>query len=93
MTATRITYMSKSTKKVKIENNVPLPNKSGIPPLPLPTMSVGESFALSPISDCGKNTIRQRVSRYQLDNPPRKYSVRTIKDDEVRVFRVEDAIQ
>ena len=80
-----------TTQKIKIEKNVPLPTRSIIPPLPLEEMQVGDSFALKASGTREHNAIRQRLHRFQQSNPPKKFSMRTIDDKTVRIFRVENA--
>ena len=75
---------------IKIERNVPLPVSSDVPSLPLEQMLVGESFVLKLNSDTDKSTVRQRVGRFQRNNPPKRFSVRMVENKSLRVFRVND---
>lgn len=83
--------MSATQQKIRIEKNVPMPTRSAIPPLPLEDMEIGDSFALRASGTRDHNVIRQRLHRFQRNNPPRKFSMRTVDDETVRIFRVEDA--
>ena len=77
--------------RIKIQKNVPLPPKpEPIPDLPLAQMVVGDSILVKDVSDKMKNAIRMRLIRYQNSNPPVVFSMRTVKDGEVRIFRIED---
>lgn len=74
---------------IVIEKHVPMPKRTKIPDLPLAEMEVGDSF-VAPIN-AGDQTevraLRQRISRWQRDRHPMKYSV--VRDGEqMRVFRV-----
>jgi len=74
---------------IQIEKGVPMPKRTKIPDLPLAAMEVGDSF-VAPIN-AGDQTevraLRQRISRWQRDRHPMKFSV--VKDGEqMRVFRV-----
>ena len=74
---------------IKIEKNIPVPQRSRIPPLPLGAMDVGDSFK-APIASSdqkGVSSLRQRVSRFQKDYPTMRFSV-VIDGDSMRVFRV-----
>lgn len=76
---------------IKIQKNVPLPEKSEpIPDLPLTKMVVGDSFQLTGVSDKMKNAIRMRLNRYQNSNPPVAFSMRTVEEGTIRIFRMED---
>ena len=77
--------------KIKIEKNVPLPvAPTKLPPLPLDAMKVGDSFKLKTVSHTDQGTIRQRLSRYQIMNPNKRFTVRRDGEGFLRVFRVED---
>jgi hypothetical protein len=74
---------------IRIEKNIPLPQRSRLPDLPFQEMQIGDSF-LAPVSCGDKKSIgalRQRVSRFQRMNPKMRFSV--VQDGEqMRVFRV-----
>jgi len=76
--------------QIKIEKNVPFPSRIELPPLPLEQMQVSDSFMI----ECGLgkevNALRQRLQRFQRNNPPKRFSVRRVDDERVRVFRRED---
>jgi len=74
---------------IRIEKNVPLPQRSRLPDLPFQNMQIGDSFlAPVPVGDQRLiGALRQRVSRYQKTNPDQRFSV--VKDGEqMRVFRI-----
>lgn len=81
--------MSKKAK-IRIEKNVPLPIRSVVPPLPLEEMEIGDSFKLELEDEKDRGTVRQRLFRFQAKNPPKRFSMCSISDTTVRVFRVED---
>jgi hypothetical protein len=74
---------------IQIEKHVPMPKRTKIPELPLGAMEVGDSF-VAPINGRDQTEIRalrQRISRWQRDRHPMKFSV--VRDGEhMRVFRV-----
>lgn len=86
--------MSTSTKEtgIKIETGVPVWQDDPLPPFPLGEMEVGQSFVLSLQDENQKRTVRQRLSRFQSNNPPQRFVMKTTKEDKlkVRVHRVED---
>ncbi len=74
---------------IKIEKNVPVPQRSRIPPLPLADMAIGDSFK-APIKSAdqkGVSSLRQRVSRFQKSYPTMRFSV-VIDGENMRVFRI-----
>jgi hypothetical protein len=74
---------------IKIEKNVPVPQRTRIPSLPLDQMEVGDSFA-APIKATDPkavSSLRQRVSRFQRVNPQMRFSV-VIDGENMRVFRI-----
>lgn len=75
---------------IRIEKDVPMPVRSNIPELPLEKMEIGESFVLKLSTPSDPSTLRQRIHRFQKNNPPKKFSMRKIDDGSVRIFRVED---
>ena len=77
--------------KIKIENSVPLPRLSNVPPLPLDKMKEGDSFVIEANTKADLATIRQRTHRYQTKYPPVRFSVWREDESHVRVFRVSDA--
>jgi hypothetical protein len=89
MTEKRIISMS----DIKIEKGVPLPELSRIPTLPLIKMDVGDSFVISASSERDRQTIRQRLSRFQLITKPKMFSMRKTDDEHVRVYRIDDALE
>jgi len=74
-----------------IENDIPIPTRTNLPVLPLGEMKEGQSFVLHIGSDSNDRTIqalRQRICRYQVKFPSKKFSVR--KDPKgMRVFRIQ----
>lgn len=74
---------------IVIEKHVPMPKRTRIPDLPLAQMEVGDSF-VAPINASDQTEVRalrQRISRWQRDQQPMKFSV--VRDGEqMRVFRV-----
>lgn len=74
----------------KIEKNHPIPITSAIPPLPLNELSISHSFVVEAEMGNERNTIRQRLSRFQKANPPIRLSMRAVDDRHVRIQRVED---
>jgi len=74
---------------IQIEKHVPMPKRTKIPELPLAAMEVGDSF-VAPINASDQTEVRalrQRISRWQRDQHPKKFSV--VRDGEqMRVFRV-----
>ena len=76
--------------KIKIETGIPYP-KSDLPPLPLSEMSVGDSFKLKLVDpEKEKKAVRQRLSRFQDMHEPTRFSLRSLSEHEIRVYRVED---
>lgn len=74
---------------IQIEKDIPIPRRSKLPALPFRDMQVGDSFlAPVPVENLRLvSTLRQRVSRFQRDNPEMRFSV--VRDGEqMRVFRV-----
>ena len=74
---------------ITIEKNVPMPQRTRLPELPFGEMEVGDSFLVPlPTQDSQSvASLRQRVSRYQRANEPKKFS--TVKSEGgMRVFRV-----
>lgn len=75
---------------ITIEKNVPMPQRTRLPELPFGEMEVGDSF-LVPLQMQDSQSVaslRQRVSRFQRRNEPKKFS--TVKSEGgMRVFRVE----
>ena len=75
---------------IKIERNIPIPQRTRLPELPFSEMEINESF-LAPVSyDEARlvQALRQRVVRFQRRHPPKKFSV--VRDGEkMRVFRVQ----
>lgn len=74
---------------IKIEKNVPVPQRSRIPSLPLEEMDIGDSFR-APVEAADQkavSSLRQRVARFQRANPAMRFSV-VIDGDNMRVFRV-----
>ena len=74
---------------IQIEKGVPMPNRTHLPELPFTAMEIGDSFVAPVLSSDARSiqALRQRVTRFQKQNPPKKFSV--VQDGEqVRVFRV-----
>lgn len=74
---------------IQIEKGVPMPNRTRLPELPFTAMEIGDSF-VAPVPSTDSRLIqalRQRVTRFKKQNPPKKFSV--VQDGEsMRVFRV-----
>lgn len=83
--------MNNSTP-VKIEKNVPIPERNNLPDLPLQDMEIGDSFMIEMETDNNSRavqTLRQRVSRFQTQNPNLRFRVmRDVTEKGMRVFRV-----
>ena len=75
--------------KITLEKDVPLPRRTKLPDLPLNEMDIGHSFVLD-VDKKGRSAVRQRLYRYQNANWPKRFSVRTLSDEQVRVYRVKD---
>lgn len=76
---------------IQIEKNIPVPQRSKIPPLPLGEMDIGDSF-LAPVEASNAkevSSLRQRVARFQKANHDKRFSV-VIDENEkrMRVFRI-----
>ena len=75
---------------IKIEKDIPIPQRTRLPELPFSEMEINESF-LAPVSyDEARlvQALRQRVVRFQRRHPPKKFSV--VRDGEkMRVFRIQ----
>lgn len=75
---------------IKIEKDIPIPQRTRLPELPFSEMEINESF-LAPVSyDEARlvQALRQRVVRFQRRHPPKKFSV--VRDgDQMRVFRIQ----
>jgi len=74
---------------IQIEKGVPMPNRTRLPELPFMAMEIGDSFVAPVPSNDSRliQALRQRVTRFQKQNPPQKFSV--VQDGEqMRVFRV-----
>jgi hypothetical protein len=80
--------MSKS--KFTIEKNVPMPVKNMLPDFPLDDMEIGDSFVVNLVVERDRSAVRQRLSRYQQRNPPKRFSAHIISENVVRVHRVHD---
>lgn len=76
--------------KIHIKNDLPMPVRSLVPPLPLESMDVGNYILVPAMSKNERGTIRQRINRYQLANPPTSFSMSVIDDETVRIFRMDD---
>ena len=79
-----------SKAKFQIEKGVPMPVKSMLPDFPLDDMEIGDSFVVNLVEERDRNAVRQRLSRYQMRNKPKKFSAITISENVVRVHRVHD---
>ncbi len=75
---------------IKIEKDIPIPQRTRLPELPFSEMEINESF-LAPVSYEEARLVqalRQRVVRFQRRHPPKKFSV--VRDgDQMRVFRIQ----
>ena len=74
---------------IQIEKGIPMPNRTKLPDLPFGEMEIGDSFAapVMPTDQRLVQALRQRVTRFQKQHPPKKFSV--VQDGEaMRVFRV-----
>ena len=78
------------SEKIRIVNDVPMPEREILPPMPLDKMEIGDSFELPLKGINSKNSMRQRLYRYQKNNPPKRFSLQTIDLNSVRIFRVPD---
>lgn len=75
---------------IKIEQNIPIPQRTRLPELPFSEMEINESFLAPVMSGDARlvQALRQRVVRFQRRNPPKKFSV--VRDGEqMRVFRIQ----
>ena len=75
---------------IKIERNIPIPQRTRLPELPSSEMEINESFLAPVMSGDARlvQALRQRVVRFQRRNPPKKFSV--VRDgDQMRVFRIQ----
>lgn len=76
---------------IQIEKNIPVPQRSKIPPLPLAEMEIGDSF-LAPVDSSNTKevgSLRQRVARFQKSNSHKRFSVVIDeKEQRMRVFRI-----
>jgi hypothetical protein len=79
------------SEKFQIKDDLPMPVRSTIPPLPLDQIDVGKYIVVEVKTRQEKGAIRQRIHRYQNSNPPAKFSLQTIDDTSIRIFRIEDA--
>jgi hypothetical protein len=83
---------------IKIDKNVPLPEVTYLPPIPLDKMKVGDSILLKKLTERNKAAIRQRITRYQNSHYPKQFAMRQVDGKtgarqllSVRVFRMKDA--
>jgi len=76
--------------QVKIEKDVPFPARVQLPPLPLDDMLINDSFKVNVTSGSETASLSQRLQRFQKMNHPKRFSIRRINQDTVRVFRRED---
>lgn len=74
---------------ITIEKNIPMPQRTRLPELPFGEMEVGDSFLvpLQTQDSQGVASLRQRVSRFQRANEPKKFSV-VKSEGGMRVFRI-----
>jgi len=75
---------------IKIERNIPIPQRTRLPELPFSEMEINESFFAPVMSEDARlvQALRQRVVRFQRRNTPKKFSV--VRDgDQMRVFRIQ----
>ena len=74
---------------IEIEKGVAMPVRTKLPDLPFSKMEIGDSF-VAPVETGNQKLVqalRQRVTRFQKNHPPKKFSV--VQDGEaMRVFRV-----
>ena len=77
---------------IKIEENVPLPQRSPLPHLPFGKMKVGNSIVINITNPADVTTIKQRIQRYQKKHKSVCLSLRRINETSVRVFRMEDRV-
>ena len=73
-----------------IEKNIPLPNRSQIPKLPLDQMAEGDSVLVPAKTEAEKGTLRQRLNRFKSHNPSMRFSMLKVDAETVRIFRLED---
>lgn len=81
-----------SNSNVKIEKNIPLPDRGNVLELPLKEMEKGDSISV-PIHPDSKTrevkTLRQRISRFQSGNPDYRFTIsKDPAGDGMRVWRV-----
>jgi hypothetical protein len=90
-------------RNITFESDVPMPVRSKLPELPLGELTVGGkkgSFVITLNHPKERDAVRQRYYRYAAENPPKRFTARTVKQgDEAyvegelrfRVHRLEDA--
>ena len=81
--------MSKPQRIRIVKKPLP-PKKEPLPPLPLEKMLISEAFTLKINGQSDKAAIRQRIHRFQIANPPAKFSMRKIDEHTVEIQRVRD---
>jgi hypothetical protein len=75
---------------IKIEKDIPIPQRTRLPELPFSEMEINESFLAPVFHEESRlvQALRQRVVRFQRRHPPKKFSV--VRDgDQMRVFRIQ----
>jgi len=80
-----------ASKTPKIETGISYPNSDLPVNLPLSTMKIGESFTLT-LTDPRrqKGTVRGRLSRFQYANKPKRFRIKAVELNVIRIYRVED---
>ena len=68
-----------------IESDVPPPV---LPPMPFDKMQVGQSFKVDLPLPRNKSAVRQRIVRWQKENPGCRMTMVAIDENTVRVWRV-----
>jgi hypothetical protein len=76
-----------------IEKNVDLPKKLGRwKTLPLDQMEIGDSILVSEQLEKKEYlSLAAKLSRFNKSNFPRQLTMRTIRSEGIRIFRIEDA--
>jgi len=78
---------------IKIDNDVPLPDMSYLPKIPLSDMKVGNSILLKKMDARKLQALRARITRFYRKHPYHQFSVRKEEDAKsgtYRLFRLKD---
>jgi len=76
--------------KVVIEKNIPLPVKSRLPQFQLERLVPGDSVKVAATTHNEKRALRQRLWRFKKTHPSVQFSMKTLDEEFVRIFRMED---